>query len=192
MHSIRPRGRLGWVVGYVIGPGRQMIAHFPSVCNGLPVVACAAEERVGRRRRPLHPYKPSSSRRGFVAFLAGETGPPYEATSEIKGGKVVATLLEHIVLFKLRPETTEAGEEELIQRLRALKDLIPEIIDLSAGRNIADPSRGFSVGLVVRLRDEDALEAYRVHPAHKEVVKYIEAIAEERLAVDYYFPTSTM
>lgn len=99
----------------------------------------------------------------------------------------MATFLEHIVLFKLKHESTKAEEDELIRQLRGLKSQIPEIIDLTAGRNVADDSHGFTVGLVVRLRDLGALEAYRVHPAHQEVVKYIEAVTEERLAVDYYF-----
>lgn len=94
--------------------------------------------------------------------------------------------LEHIVWFKLKPESTEADEAELIRRLRALKDQIPGIIELTAGRNVRDISHGFTVGLIVRLKDLDALEAYRAHPAHQEILKYIEEVTENRLAVDYY------
>ncbi len=94
--------------------------------------------------------------------------------------------LEHIVLFKLKPETTEAEEAELIRRLRDLKHQIPGIIELTAGRNVRDISHGYTVGLIVRLRDVDALEAYRAHPAHQEILKYIEQVTETRLAVDYY------
>lgn len=98
----------------------------------------------------------------------------------------MARFLEHIVLFRLKPETTAAQEAELIRRLRALKDQIPGIIELTAGRNVRDVSHGYTVGLIVRLRDLDALEAYRAHPAHQEILRYIEEVTETRLAVDYY------
>ncbi|HEY8346170.1 MAG TPA: Dabb family protein [Symbiobacteriaceae bacterium] len=97
-------------------------------------------------------------------------------------------MVEHIVIFKMKPGTTPEQEQQLIEKLKALKDRIPSIVDLSAGRTFTpERGQGFTVGLVVRFRDRAGLEEYQPHPEHVKVKEYIAQICESVLAIDYEF-----
>ncbi|HET7559892.1 MAG TPA: Dabb family protein [Limnochordia bacterium] len=95
-------------------------------------------------------------------------------------------MLEHVVVFKMKSDATDQQADELVRRLRGLKDAIPEIVALSAGRHIEARPDGFTIGIVVRFRDEAGLEAYRPHPEHQKVVAYINEVCADRIAVDYW------
>lgn len=100
----------------------------------------------------------------------------------------VPVVVEHIVCFKLKPETTPEQEQRLIEMLQALKDTVPGIIDLSAGKTFTpERGQGFAVGLVVRFHDKEGLAVYGPHPNHQPVKEYVGQICESVLAVDYEF-----
>ena len=95
-------------------------------------------------------------------------------------------MVEHIVLFKWKPEATPEAITQAVEGLRGLKDKISGIVDLSCGENFSDRSQGFTHGLVVRFTDRAALEAYGPSEAHQHVVQnYIMPIRADVLAVDY-------
>jgi len=96
-------------------------------------------------------------------------------------------MVEHIVLFKLKPTATEAEKNELLRRLRGLKGKIDGIVDLSAGESFTNRHKGYTIGLVVRFADRAALERYGPHPEHVPVKQYAEQVCEDILAVDYEF-----
>jgi heme-degrading monooxygenase HmoA len=97
-------------------------------------------------------------------------------------------VVEHIVLFKIKPEVDNQAVEHMFAGLRALKDSVPGIVDLSVGRNFTDRGKGYNCGLVVRLESKAALDVYRDHPDHQQVLQErIKPIVEDVLAVDYEF-----
>ncbi len=97
-------------------------------------------------------------------------------------------MVEHIVCFKLKPEATPEQETRLIEMLRGLKERVPGIVDLSAGRTFTpERGQGHTVGLVVRFRDKEGLAAYGPHPNHVPVKEYVAQVCESTLAVDYEF-----
>lgn len=97
-------------------------------------------------------------------------------------------MVEHIVLVKLKPETTAEQESRLIEMLKGLQTAVPGIIDLTVGPTFTpERSQGFTVGLVVRFHDRQGLAAYGPHPNHVPVKDYIGQIAESVLALDYEF-----
>ncbi|HHT01395.1 MAG TPA: Dabb family protein [Firmicutes bacterium] len=96
-------------------------------------------------------------------------------------------MIEHIVLLKKKPEATDEQMEELVARLKALQDKIPNILDLTVGYNFSARGQGFTIGLVVRFPDKAALEVYQPHPAHQEVVQYIRTVVSDLIVVDYEF-----
>ena len=79
-------------------------------------------------------------------------------------------MIEHLVLFKVRSDAGEDGVEEMLRRLRGLKEEVPGILELSCGANFSERSQGFTHGLYVRFPDRAALDAYQVHPKHQAVV----------------------
>jgi hypothetical protein len=95
-------------------------------------------------------------------------------------------MVEHIVLFKLKPEATEEQKTAAIEALKGLQHQIDGILDLTCGRNSSDRSQDYEIGLVVRFRDRVALEAYLPHPTHRSAVdQYIHPIRENVIVVDY-------
>lgn len=94
-------------------------------------------------------------------------------------------MLTHIVCWKYKPETVTAAREEHIAKLRALKQVIPEIISISVGRDILGLERSFDTGLVATFADESGLAAYTDHPQHQEVAAMGKVIAERVVSVDF-------
>jgi hypothetical protein len=95
-------------------------------------------------------------------------------------------VIEHIVLIKFTPETTDVEKQEVIRKTYALKEVIPGIVDLQQGMNFSERSKGYEVGLTVRFEDREALENYGPHPRHQEIVNYLQEIGvEDLLIVDF-------
>jgi hypothetical protein len=98
-------------------------------------------------------------------------------------------MLEHIVLFRFKPETTDSTKQQIVAELMALKGKVPSILDISAGPNFSERNQGFEYGLVVRFADRQGLDIYQVHPAHQAIVQeLIRPALADILAVDYEFP----
>src|SRR5690606_11050768 len=95
------------------------------------------------------------------------------------------SMIEHIVLLKRRPGVSDAALQEALDGLRALKDRIPGILELTVGENFSHRSGGYTHALHARFVDRAALEAYTPHPAHQAVVALLDATTEPRIVVDY-------
>lgn len=95
-------------------------------------------------------------------------------------------MIEHVVLFKLKPGTSTGERQTAIQALKALRGQIEGIVDLTCGENFSERSQGYHIGLVVRFRDRASLDAYLPHPAHRGAVEqHIQPIREDVIVVDY-------
>ena len=94
-------------------------------------------------------------------------------------------MLTHIVCWKYKEETTAEQRDHHITRLRALPDLIPNIISLNVGSDILRLDRSFDTGMVATYPDREALDFYTDHPAHQEVVVLGKQIAEKVVSVDF-------
>lgn len=95
-------------------------------------------------------------------------------------------MIEHIVLVKFSQETTIEQKQELIRRTLELKNIIPGIVDIQQGINFSNRSQGYEVGLTVRFKDREALETYGPHPAHQEIISYLNNIGmEDSIIVDF-------
>lgn len=94
-------------------------------------------------------------------------------------------MLTHIVCWKYKPETTHDLRQDHIERLRALPDVIPDIVSFDVGSDILRLERSFDTGLVAVYPDREALDHYTDHPAHLEVVALGKQIAEKVVSVDF-------
>ena len=94
-------------------------------------------------------------------------------------------MITHIVCWKYKPETTAEQRAEHIERLRALPDLIPDIISFSVGADILHLDRSFDTGLVAVYPDAGTLERYTVHEEHSKVALLGKEIAERVVSVDF-------
>jgi hypothetical protein len=95
--------------------------------------------------------------------------------------------VEHIVLFRMKEGATEEQGQAMCRALNTLKEDIPGVLEVLAGKNETPRTGGgYEYVLVVRLRDRAALAAYGPHPAHQRIIReVIEPISSERIAIDY-------
>ena len=94
-------------------------------------------------------------------------------------------MLTHIVCWKYKEETTEQQRADHIARLRALPDLIPNIVSFNVGTDILHLERSFDTGLVSVYSVREALDFYTDHPAHQEVAALGKEIAEKVVSVGF-------
>lgn len=94
-------------------------------------------------------------------------------------------MLKHVVLFKFKPETSEAQIEQLAAGLGALPGIVEEIREFVFGRDIIRSERSYDFGLVSLFDDRAALDRYQVHPEHQKVVTHVKQICSGVVAVDF-------
>ena len=94
-------------------------------------------------------------------------------------------MIEHVVLFNLRPEIDAAKIQWMLRetRIRLLK--IPVVRGLRCGYRI-DPGTEWSLFLLVELDSVEKLACYKRDPVHVRFVKeVIEPNITNRIAFDY-------
>jgi hypothetical protein len=95
-------------------------------------------------------------------------------------------MLTHIVLFKLHDPATSGPE--LRARLLELPAQIPEIRLYEVGLDVTRGPRSYDLALLSGFESAEDLSTYVAHPAHQELVGFIEEVCETRVAVDYIQP----
>ncbi|WP_448262169.1 Dabb family protein [Microbacterium aurum] len=96
-------------------------------------------------------------------------------------------MIRHIVAWKLT--TTDPAEraeqaQKIATDLRALRGVVPSIIDISVGPDIVGGGN-WDVALVADFADQAGLDAYQTHPDHQAVVGYVRSVVGDRVAVDF-------
>lgn len=94
-------------------------------------------------------------------------------------------MIKHVVLFKFKPETTEAEIKQLADAFSDLPDTIEEIREFVFGADVIRSERSYDFGLVSLFDDLAALNRYQVHPAHQAVVVHVKQISSAVVAVDF-------
>jgi hypothetical protein len=85
--------------------------------------------------------------------------------------------VEHVVLLWLNEPGNAAVKEKMIATARTFPREIPGILGMSIGdalpssREVVDDS--FDLGLVIRFKDQAALDAYEKHPLHVKAAKEV-------------------
>lgn len=93
-------------------------------------------------------------------------------------------MLTHIVLFKMKDKSQEAADK-MISMLRALEGQIPQLLAIEVGQDVLRTERSYDIGLVTKFDSVEAMKEYQVHPAHQEVLAYINTVRESAVAVDF-------
>ena len=94
-------------------------------------------------------------------------------------------MLTHIVVWKYREDAGEEERREHVERLRALRGVIPEIQSFAVGRDVLRLPRSYDTGLVAVFDDRAGLEAYTVHPEHVAAADFGRGISEHVASVDF-------
>jgi len=89
-------------------------------------------------------------------------------------------------MIKLKDdESIEDESVKLKKMLENLKADIPSLLVIEVGVNISSRPSAFNLVLTADFENEIGLNAYRIHPAHKEVLNYMESVVEKTAVVDY-------
>lgn len=98
------------------------------------------------------------------------------------------TLFQHVVLMRFPNALSDADEEWMRSVIDGWAVTIGTLVECRFGADLTgDRSQGWQYLLHTVFADKDAFEAYVVHPAHQELVTFLNDHRCERLAFDYYF-----
>jgi hypothetical protein len=97
-------------------------------------------------------------------------------------------MIRHVVSWKLNGADAAARAEQaatITATLSALPAVIPEIVALQVGTNVAYPESNWHVVLIADFESLEDLEAYQVHPDHVAATHVIKPLVESRSNVDF-------
>ena len=94
-------------------------------------------------------------------------------------------MVVHIVMFRFYEENKAENLEKVKAMLEALPQKIPTLESMEVGVDFLHSERSMDLVLTAVFDDREGLEAYRVHPAHVEVVEVIKQVSAESRVVDY-------
>jgi len=98
-------------------------------------------------------------------------------------------MIKHIVFWNFSESAegrSKAENMDLVeQKLLALKDLIPELLEIEVGRDFNGSPAAFDMALYTTFATKEDLQAYQVHPEHEKVKTLVGSVTSGRAVVDY-------
>jgi hypothetical protein len=98
----------------------------------------------------------------------------------------------HVVLFRPKPDVTEAQREALFEAMRAAARGIPTVRGFRIGQQLAQPPQYLLSGFppfpwvaLLEFDDADGLRTYLAHPLHQALGQQFNAAADAALIYDY-------
>ncbi len=88
-------------------------------------------------------------------------------------------------MFRFKDEEKEKNIVRVKEMLEALPQKIDSLLSMEVGVDFLRSERSMDLVLTSLFNDKEGLEAYRVHPAHQEVVSFIKEVTHESRVVDY-------
>ena len=104
-----------------------------------------------------------------VLSLLTITAYAHTPTSEPPVKKMKSSSVQHIVLFKFKPETTAEKVKEIVAAFEALPSQISQIKGFKWGTNNSPENliKGLTHAFILTFDNEKDRDAYLPHPAHK-------------------------
>ncbi len=95
--------------------------------------------------------------------------------------------IQHMVLFKFKPEVTPKKITEIFSQLAQLQQLIPGITYFAGGPNssLEGLSQGYTHGFLMTFESVDARDTYLPHPEHEVVKAALLQCIDSVLAFDF-------
>ena len=93
-------------------------------------------------------------------------------------------MIQHIVLLKWKPTTTDEQIDEAFSHAQQLVDEIDGVERVTLGRNRGEADHGYTHAMIVQLAD-DALASYLGHPTRRRyIAEWLDPIEQERIEID--------
>lgn len=98
-------------------------------------------------------------------------------------------MLKHIVMWRFVDGAEGKSRLEharwMKEHLEALVGIVPQIRSMEVGVNCATGVNSYDAVLISVFDNKEAMEAYKVHPAHVAVSDYCKKVRESRVDVDF-------
>lgn len=97
-------------------------------------------------------------------------------------------MIRHIVMWNLKGnldlEDKQRSAKKIKEGLEALKNIVEGVIDINV---IIDPMESSNVDIMLdsTFIDEEALNAYQVHPQHKKIATFVKEKVCSRYCMDF-------
>ena len=98
---------------------------------------------------------------------------------------------KHIVLLRLKPQTTREEIAEIFETLDELPEKIPGMVDVASGPYDSPEGmhKGFTHAFIITFANAESRDAYLEHPAHEQfkqlVVKQLAGGLADVIAFDF-------
>lgn len=90
--------------------------------------------------------------------------------------------MNHVVFFRFASQDVA---EEAAKRLRSMEGRVPSLGSIEVGVDELRTARSWDLCLITRFDSAEDFGAYRVDPAHQEVLAWLEEHAQTVAAVDW-------
>lgn len=97
-------------------------------------------------------------------------------------------MIKHIVMIRLKDDEPERKKQEALKLKAAIEGLmgnVPELRSMEVGLNLNIKPSAYDLVLTSTFDSMEALESYRVHPAHKIVLEHLYKVMDQTAVVDY-------
>jgi hypothetical protein len=95
-------------------------------------------------------------------------------------------MLNHVVMMKFKPDVTDEQISSLEKMLDDLPNRIVEIHTYEFGRDVIGDERSYDFALISLFANPEALQRYKTHAAHLEVVEILKKLCDQIITVDFY------
>ncbi len=96
--------------------------------------------------------------------------------------------IERACMVKWKPDASEEAIAAALRGVLALRDQIPGVLAVAAGKNQSRFGDGFTHAFVVRFASREARDGYDAHPAHRRLYKELVAPIHEKIVVADFDP----
>jgi hypothetical protein len=93
-------------------------------------------------------------------------------------------MITHIVFIKFKERTPEVVKKTK-DLLMNMEGKIEALLSIEVGADIIHSERSYDLALITKFNSLADLDAYQVHPIHKEVLTYIATVREASVSVDF-------
>lgn len=94
-------------------------------------------------------------------------------------------MVRHVIMWKFK-EGERENMQRFLTRLKALKGVIPEIVDMEVAADWGGEGH-YDAVLISTFRSREDLAAYKKDPRHVAVSQLCKSIRTDRVAVDFEF-----
>ncbi|MBO7279940.1 MAG: Dabb family protein [Bacteroidaceae bacterium] len=98
-------------------------------------------------------------------------------------------MLKHIVMWRFvegaEGKSRKENAQWMKEHLEALVGVVPEIRSMEVGVNCYPGETAYDAVLISTFDDVNAMNRYKVHPAHVAVAEYCKKVRESRVDIDY-------